>query len=55
MRTLVGAIAAILVAAAAATGVTFGVANQSNPDKKVNFETTETPNPHALIPGYGDR
>lgn len=44
MGKLIGVIAAVLVGAAAATGVTFAVSNASAPDKSVNLENPASPN-----------
>jgi hypothetical protein len=41
---LIGVIATVLVAIAAATGVNFAVSNASAPDKSVNLENPGTPN-----------
>lgn len=44
MGKLVGVIATVLVAIAAATGVNFAVSNASAPDKDVNLENPAAPN-----------
>jgi hypothetical protein len=41
---LIGVVAAVLVGAAAATGVTFAVSTASAPDKSVNLENPAAPN-----------
>jgi hypothetical protein len=41
---LIGVIATVLVAVAAATGVTFAVNNAAAPDKTVNLENPASPN-----------
>jgi hypothetical protein len=41
---LIGVIAAVLIGAAAATGVTFAVSNASSPDKSVNLDNPDSPN-----------
>ncbi|TDV41761.1 hypothetical protein [Actinophytocola oryzae] len=44
MGKLIGVVATVLVAVAAATGVTFAVSNASAPDKSVNLENPASPN-----------
>jgi hypothetical protein len=41
---LIGVIATVLVALAAATGVNFAVSSASSPDKSVNLEDPAAPN-----------
>jgi hypothetical protein len=41
---LIGVIATVVVAVAAATGVTFAVSNASAPDKSVNLDNPASPN-----------
>jgi hypothetical protein len=41
---LIGVIATVVVAVAAATGVTFAVSNASGPDKSVNLDDPSSPN-----------
>lgn len=44
MGKLIGVIATVVVAVAAATGVTFAVSNASAPDKSVNLDNPASPN-----------
>ena len=44
MGKLIGVIATVLVAVAAATSVTFAVNNAAAPDKSVNLENPDSPN-----------
>lgn len=44
MGKLVGLVVTVLVAVAAATGVTFAVSNAAAPDKSVNLDNPAAPN-----------
>jgi hypothetical protein len=53
VRVIIGVVAAILAGLAAATGVTVAVSLSSAPDKAVNLETPQPPDPWAGAINYG--
>ncbi|HEV2781644.1 MAG TPA: DUF2613 family protein [Actinophytocola sp.] len=55
MRVIVGVIAAVLAGLALATGVTVAVSLSSAPDKGINFDDVQQPDPWAGAVDYGRR
>jgi hypothetical protein len=55
VRTLIGAILAILAGLAVATGVTVAVSSTSAPDKNINFDDAHQPDPWSGVVDYGSR
>ena len=53
MGVIIGVIAAVLVGLGGATAATVVVANNSAPDKTVNFTDVHSPQPWAGVPNYG--
>lgn len=55
MRVVIAAVAAILAGLALATGVTVGVSTTSAPDREVNLDIVQEPNPWSGAVNYGSR
>lgn len=53
MRLIVGVVAAVLSGLALATGVAVAVSLSSAPDRGINFEDVQTPDPWASAVDYG--
>jgi hypothetical protein len=53
VRVIVGVVAAILSGLALATGVTVAVSVTSAPDRGINFEEVQSPDPWAGAVDYG--
>jgi Protein of unknown function (DUF2613) len=55
VRIVVGVVAAFLAGLALATGVTVAVEMNSSPDKGLNLESVDKPNPWFGAVDYGNR
>ena len=53
MRVLIGVVASVLIGLALATGVTVAVSLSSAPDKNVNLDVKQSPDPWAGAVNYG--
>lgn len=55
MGLIIGVVAAVLLGLGGATAATVVVANNSSPDKTVNFNDVHQPQPWSAVPNYGDK
>lgn len=53
MRVIIGVVSSVLIGLALATGVTVAVSLSSAPDKSVNFDVNQSPDPWAGAVNYG--